>query len=29
MMGYERQLDVKQELVSDAFKKLNKNLSEQ
>ena len=29
MMSYERQLDVKQELVSDAFKKLNKNLSEQ
>ena len=29
MMSYERQLDVKQWLVSDAFKKLNKNLSEE
>ena len=29
MMSYERQLDVKQQLVSDAFKKLNKNLSEE
>lgn len=29
MMSYNRQLDVKQELVGDAFKKLNKNLSEQ
>ena len=29
MMSYDRQLDVKYELVSDAFKKLNKNLSEQ
>ena len=29
MMSYNRQLDVKQDLVSDAFKKLNKNLSEE
>jgi hypothetical protein len=29
MMSYERQLDVKQQLVADAFKKLNKNLSEE
>ena len=29
MMSYNRQLDVKQQLVSDAFKKLNKNLSEE
>lgn len=28
MMGYDRQLGVKQQLVEDAFKKLNKNLSE-
>jgi hypothetical protein len=29
MMSYERQLDVKQQLVADAFKKLNKSLSEE
>jgi hypothetical protein len=28
MMSYKTQLDVKQQLVEDAFKKLNKNLEE-
>jgi hypothetical protein len=28
MMSYNRQLEVKQQLVADAFKKLNKNLAE-
>jgi hypothetical protein len=28
MMSYNRQLEVKQQLVADALKKLNKNLAE-